>query len=149
MHVYVFASTTLTNIWAGVGAHLWAISDDQANMAGTAAKAAKLPVGAFGILYCSAEGSRLMTTPFVVTSRPHPQEVVSGVWGGEWRFPFSITPLGSPRRFIDTAELAQLPSAIIRGQRWNNILPVQGQFVFQPSDITEDDWEFLYSRLHG
>ena len=43
---------------------------------------------------------------------------------------------------------AELPSVVATGRQWNKILLVQPQFVFQASEVSEDDWEYLYSRLH-
>lgn len=52
--IYVFASKSLTNIWAGIGSRRWAIAASQAQMPGTATKASKVRIGALGLLYCSA-----------------------------------------------------------------------------------------------
>ena len=87
--IHVFASKSLTNIWAGIGARLWAVAESQAQMPGAKTKAAKVRVGALGLLYCSATQS--VTTPFVITSHPDTSARVSNVWPEEWHFPFGIT----------------------------------------------------------
>jgi hypothetical protein len=144
--IYVFASKSLTNIWAGIGSRRWAIASSQAQMPGTATKAAKVRIGALGVLYCSATKS--VTTPFLITSHPDKKATVTNIWPEEWHFPFGITALGSPTRSIHKDILASdLPSVRLTGKKWNRILIVQPQFVFQTCDLSEEDWEFLYSRL--
>jgi hypothetical protein len=89
-----------------------------------------------------------VTTPFVITSHPDPKATVRNVWPEEWHYPFGITALGSPSRSISKDVLASdLPSARMTGRKWNRILNVQPQFVFQTCDLSEEDWEFLYSEL--
>ncbi len=65
MKLYSFASENLTNIWAGIGAGMWAVgeSDNSAFVKGRITKAARMSIGAFGILYCNETGS--LTVPFV------------------------------------------------------------------------------------
>jgi hypothetical protein len=145
MEIYVFSSTNLVNIWAGVGARRWAISPEQAQMGGTLAKARTLRVGSLGILYCVATQS--LTTPFLVTSAPDPSTTVSDVWPEEWHFPFGIHPLGSPHRHMGKADIARLPAVVASGRQWNNVIRTQGQFVFQSTTIGSDDWEVLFSQL--
>jgi hypothetical protein len=55
MKLYSFASENLTNIWAGIGAGMWAVgeSDNPTFVKGRNTKAARMPIGAFGILYCN------------------------------------------------------------------------------------------------
>lgn len=66
-NVYVFASKNRTNIWAGIGAGLWAVADaDGPHAAGRQTKAMQMPVGALGVIYCVENQS--LTTPFVVLS---------------------------------------------------------------------------------
>ena len=52
MELFVFSSKNLTNIWAGIGARKWAVSQDQAANTGVTTKAKALRVGSLGILYC-------------------------------------------------------------------------------------------------
>jgi hypothetical protein len=147
MNIYVFSSSSLTNVWAGIGARTWAISENQAGMSGAATKAARMRIGSLGLVYCSE--THEVTTPFVVTSRPDTTAKVGNVWADTWHFPFRMTPLGSPMRTLHKDVLgAELPSVVATGRQWNKILLVQPQFVFQASEVSEDDWEYLYSRLH-
>jgi hypothetical protein len=69
MKLYSFASENLTNIWAGIGAGVWAVSESEnpTFVKGRITKAARMPIGAVGILYCNETGS--LTVPFVVYSR--------------------------------------------------------------------------------
>jgi hypothetical protein len=146
LNIYVFTSSSLTNIWAGIGARRWAVAESQANMPGCATKAAGLRLGSLGLLYCSE--TQVVTTPFVVTSRPDTGATIANVWADTWHFPFGITPLGSPMRTIHKDTLtAELPSVVNGGSQWNRVLYVQPQFVFQASPVTDDDWEYLYTRL--
>ena len=77
--VFVFSSNNLTNIWAGVGAGLWAVAEQQKRKVGGAReKAQSLKIGSLGVLYCSKIKS--FTTPFVVFSRPDLEGVIKNVW---------------------------------------------------------------------
>ena len=52
MNLYVFSSNNTTNIWAGVGAGLWAVSErDPSQMRGLQTKAAKMLVGSCGVIW--------------------------------------------------------------------------------------------------
>ena len=64
MEIFVFASKNITNIWAGVGAHLWAVSQtrDATTAQGRKTKARRMKVGSFGIVYCNE--MQALTTPF-------------------------------------------------------------------------------------
>jgi len=44
MQVYIFSSNSLTNIWAGIGARMWAVSETQANNLALAGRAQNLPL---------------------------------------------------------------------------------------------------------
>lgn len=145
MELFVFSSSNLTNIWAGVGARRWAVSREQAEMPGARTKARFLRVGSLGILYCVETQS--LTTPFLVSSVPDEQATVTDVWPEEWHLPFGIHPLGSPHRQMGKAEIAQLPTVLASGRRWNNVVRTQGQFVFQPTTLDAEDWEILFRRL--
>lgn len=143
MNIYVFTSSSLTNIWAGIGARTAA----QAGMSGAATKATNLRIGSLGLLYCSE--TQVVTTPFVVTSKPDTAATVDDVWADVWHFPFHIEPLGSPRRVLHKDALAvHLPSVATLARQWHNILHIAPNFAFQPSEISEADWEYLYSNLN-
>ena len=146
MNLYVFSSANLTNIWPGIGARRWAISSRQAQNPKTPTKAKSLRIGSLGILYCT--GTKSFMVPFIVSSVPQENTPVRDIWPEEWWFPFSIYPLGSPMKQMSTMEISsELPSIVASGKSWNHVLFIQPDFVFQPSTITEEDWEILYSRL--
>jgi hypothetical protein len=98
MKIYVFASSSLTNIWAGVGARMWAVSEQQASNAAIKGKARRLGAGVFGLLYCVKNSS--FTVPFVVRSRPNLEKIIYDVWPEPWHLPFQIIPLGTPLKRV-------------------------------------------------
>ncbi|HEY0597473.1 hypothetical protein [Sphingopyxis sp.] len=150
MKIYGFASDSLTNIWAGIGAGRWAVgaSDNPTFNKGRQTKAAKMPIGSFGILYCSETGC--YTTPFVVYSHPDPEAMVSNIWADPWVLPFGIKPLGNPSRSMTVAEMKELLPTVRERQIKNpltHFITVQGNFAFQPSEISEADWSVLIEKL--
>ena len=145
MHVYIFSSSTLTNIWAGIGARKWAVSNGQGANASIRGKAANLPVGAFGLLYCVDLQS--LTTPFLITSRPDMNASVGNVWLDEWVLPFSIFPLGSPRHQIQKDDLANLLPSLKGGRPWTQLIHFQPITAFAPSDLSDDDWAAIAAEL--
>jgi hypothetical protein len=145
MDIYVFSSNTLTNIWAGIGAKKWAVSKDQADNAGTRTKARALRIGSLGILYSTP--SKTFTSPFMVASVPDQAASVAHIWPEVWWLPFSIHPLGSPDRQMSTSDISKLPVVKASGRSWNNVFFTQGNFAFQPSRITEEDWAILFREL--
>jgi hypothetical protein len=146
MNLYAFSSKNLTNIWAGIGAGLWAISEEAAsNVGGAAAKAKRLRVGAAGIIYCSKD--QAFTTPFLVLSAPAENRMVDYVWPERWTLPFRIQPLGTPRALLPKDELASVLPSLRDGRPWNRLLHIEPTTVFVPSEITEADWEALFARL--
>lgn len=146
MKLFVFSSINRTNIWAGIGAGRWAVSRNQAEMSGVRTKAAKMPIGAFGIIYCVE--SKSLTTPFVVRSHPDAEAVVGNIWPEKWMLPFRILPLGSPERELNVSELKKgMPSLLGSGKSWNRTLLVAPTTVFVPSVVTDSDWAYLVERL--
>jgi len=150
MKIYGFASESLTNIWAGIGAQKWAVgrSNDPAYSKGRKTKAEKMPIGPFGVLYCNETSS--YTTPFVVYSKPHATEVISNIWADPWVLPFGIKPLGNPQRSLTVAQMLEvIPHATERRitDPRKHLITVQGNFAFQASDITDDDWAVLIEHL--
>jgi hypothetical protein len=148
--IYGFASNSLTNIWAGIGSQLWAVGKavDASYAKSRLTKAGKMPIGAFGILYCNETAS--YTTPFVVYSKPDPKSVISNIWADPWVLPFGIKPLGNPNQSLTVAQMLKaIPKAAerkIKDPR-KHFITVQGNFAFQASDITEDDWAILIEKL--
>ena len=150
MNIYGFASDSLTNIWAGIGAGLWAVgaSADASFSKGRLTKAAKMPIGAFGVLYCKETGS--FTTPFVVYSHPDPTATISNIWSDPWVLPFKIKPLGNPTRSMTVAQMKVLLPSVAQKKIANpltHLIRVQGNFAFQPSEISEADWMALIENL--
>jgi len=146
MQIFVFSFDNLTNIWAGVGAGLWAVSLKLAQNKGTITKSQKLKIGSLGALYCS--DTQELTTPFLVKTAPRVGEIVADVWSQSWGLPFEITTLGSPRWRLHKDVIARdLPSVKALGKKWNKILYVQPNFSFQPSEISAEDWAFIFDSL--
>lgn len=106
-----------------------------------------MPVGSFGLLYCSANHS--YTTPFVVYSQPNSDSIESSVWAGDWVLPFQIKPLGNPRRLLDRHKAAKiLPSMCEQGlSNPDDLIYTKGTQVFVPSEITDADWSVLIKEL--
>jgi|SRR5665213_194067 len=149
MTIFVFSSKNLTNIWAGIGAGLWAVSKsaEQSTNQGRLTKSKNMKIGSFGILYCTETQS--LTTPFIVFSRPDPDALVKNVWPEEWVLPFKIHPLGTPAKQLGKDEAMQaLPTLRASGQtNFGHALPVQAITVFSPSPLQDADWEILIKRL--
>ena len=148
--LYVFASETLTNIWAGIGARRWAVSQrDGAAMKGLATKAQEMTIGSLGVFYCTQIQS--LTTPFLVYSQPHSTETVNDIWpeAERWVLPFAIHPLGTPRRRLSKDDaMSLLPT--LRASGKNNIsqaLPIPPVTVFSPANLTGEDWAVLLKHL--
>jgi hypothetical protein len=146
MKLYSFASDNLTNIWAGIGAGMWAVgeSDNSTFVKGRITKAARMPVGACGILYCNE--TRSLTVPFVVYSRVDPERTETHVWSKAWVLPFAIKPLGTPRRQLSRERAREvIPS--LASKSFERLFLVQGQFAFQAADVTDADWAILIQEL--
>jgi hypothetical protein len=145
MHVYVFSSKNMTNIWAGIGARLWAVSEAQGCNESIRTKAKKLPVGSLGLLYCVDTQS--VTTPFLITSKPDGEANVTNVWPERWTLPFSIFPLGSPRLQVHKDNLGALLPSLRGSNQWDQLLHIQPTTVFAPWQIADEDWSALVSEL--
>lgn len=148
MELFCFASNNLTNIWAGVGARLWAVAEtSESDMKGRITKSKKMAVGALGLLYC--KDTHAFTTPFLVYSTPDPQRVVSDVWPERWRLPFSIHPLGTPHRQVHKDEASQR-WPILRSTPQNSVsaaMNLTGTTVFVPVAVSVEDWAAILKDL--
>ena len=145
LQIYVFSSNNLTNIWAGVGAGMWAVSVKLASKKGTVTKARKVKIGALGILYCSE--THEFTTPFLFKRVPK-EESVKDVWQDPWGLPFEISPLGSPKSRLSKDKLKkEMPSVVESGKQWDNVLKVRPTFSFQTMEISSADWAYLFEKL--
>ncbi len=144
-NLYAFSSETVTNIWAGVGAELWAVpTKPNASIRG---KAAKIDVPSFGILYAGKE--QALTVPFVILTRPDPNEIEREVWHGDWALPFKIKPLGTPRKMLSAAEAKAIMPSFSRLQTDNfgKVFRVSGSYAFNRCDADRADWDVLMERL--
>jgi len=147
MKLYAFASNNLTNIWAGVGAGKWAVapSSDATFSKTRVTKAKRMPVGAFGILYCVQ--TRSFTVPFVIYSGVA-ETIVRDIWPEPWVLPFSMKALGTPQRQMSREQAGVLlPS--VRGGRigLTKLIPVPATFAFNGSEVGDDDWAVLVREL--
>jgi hypothetical protein len=79
MELFCFASKNLTNIWAGIGARMWAVAEtSSSDRQSRITKSKRMRVGALGLLYCNETHS--FTTPFLVYSKPEPEKIIIDVW---------------------------------------------------------------------
>jgi hypothetical protein len=102
MNVYVFSSKNLTNIWAGIGAGMWATSQASAqDRAARLTRSRSMLPGSFGLLYCTSNHS--LTAPFIVVSQAE-DRAISDIWPERWDLPFRIRALGDPRRCLPKDE---------------------------------------------
>jgi hypothetical protein len=51
LELFLFTSKNVTNIWSGIGAGLWAVSETDMEVRITKSK--RMRVGSLGLLYCS------------------------------------------------------------------------------------------------
>ena len=146
LELFLFPSKNVTNIWAGIGAGRWAVSETSpADMQSRITKSKRMRVGSLGLLYCSE--NQCFTTPFIVYSEADPKEVVTDVWPEKWRLPFRIHPLGNPTRLVHKDDAKKRWPVL---QACNNIteaLNITGTTVFVPSTIAQEDWELILKEL--
>jgi hypothetical protein len=148
MELFFFGSKTLTNVWAGVGAGLWAVSDSTPqDVRSRITKSKGMRVGSLGIIYCGEIHS--FTTPFLVLSEPDPDRVVLDVWPERWHLPFRIYPLGTPdKRLSQEAAKSLIP--ILKQSSTSSVtaaLNITGTTVFVPKVVTAEDWEVFVRHL--
>jgi hypothetical protein len=146
-NLYAFSSEDFTNIWAGVGAEMWAVqTKPNASIRG---KAAKIGVPSFGVLYAARE--HLLTVPFVILTRPNQTEVVRNIWQGEWALPFQIKPLGTPRKTLSAADARKIIPAFrrLKTDNFGKVFRVSGSYAFNRCDALQEDWDALISELAG
>jgi hypothetical protein len=150
IRLYVFSSSNLTNIWAGIGASSWAVSQrDDSQMKGLLTKSQEMTVGSLGVFYCTEIQG--LTTPFLVFSQPHSTEVVKDVWPetDKWVLPFRIHALGTPRRRLGKDQAMMLLPTLRAGGKTNitHALPIPAPTVFSPATLTSEDWAVLLEHL--
>lgn len=146
MDVYFFSSKTITNIWAGVGARVWAVGKAEgSHLASLRTKAAKMKIGSLGVLYCSE--IQAFTTPFVVVSTPDAIVEVENIWPETWILPFRIDPLGTPDRIL-TKDKALTVLPVLRGEmNISQALPLPPVTAFTPAKCSEEDWAVIIGCL--
>lgn len=148
MELFLFSCKNLTNIWAGIGAQMWAVSElSPPDMQSRITKSKRMKVGSLGLLYCSDNQS--FTTPFLVYSQPDPEQVIEDIWPERWWLPFRIHPLGNPTRMIHKDE-AKKEWPVLKNSASNNItavLNITGITVFVPSPISAEDWDLILRHL--
>ncbi len=148
MELFAFSSNTVTNIWAGIGAKKWAVSEtNEQTRKGRITASKKMPIGSLGIIY--SKEHKAFTTPFIVYSHPDPEARVDNIWPETWILPFSIQPLGSPDRMLSTTDaMAKLPVCQNSGkQNISHVIFIHGQLVFTPTEISPMDWQILLEEL--
>lgn len=148
MKLFVFASKNLTNIWAGIGAGLWAVAETSpSDMKARATKSKSMTVGSAGVLYCNETQS--FTTPFIVFSAPDPDRVVTGVWPERWCLPFRIHALGNPQRQLhkDEAALRLTVLSQMGAGGVSAAMNITGTTVFVGKEVPESDWATLLQEL--
>ena len=147
MNLFVFSSNNLTNIWAGIGAQLWAVSKPSARTVQARISASKkMTVGSVGVLYCKE--TKAFTTPFIVYSKPDIELEVTDVWPEPWILPFRIKTLGTPKKSMWISEMKKLP-IFSKSARSNisHVFYIQGLLAFTPSKISELDWQIILESL--
>jgi len=148
MELFCFASKSLTNIWAGIGARMWAVAEtSESDMRGRITKSKRMTVGSLGILYCNETHS--FTTPFLVYSEPNPEKVIDDIWPEKWRLPFRIHPLGDPSRQVHM-DNAKKSWPILKKSSAASVsaaMNITGTTVFVPVQISSDDWAAIINDL--
>lgn len=148
MKLFIFSSKNLTNIWAGIGARMWAVpKGDESWMKALKTRSVSMTVGSCGVLYCSE--TKALTTPFLVYSSVDADEIITNVWRESWVFPFKILPLGTPNRQLYKDD-AFKKLAILRDSGKSNItqvLHIPTMMVFTPNEISNHDWAAIIENL--
>lgn len=150
MKLFVFVCMNLTNIWAGIGARRWAVSDaDPPIMEARKTRSRNVNVGNCGLIYCSHPESKALTTPFMFTSMPAASEEEKGVWPETWKMPFQIHPLGTPRKQWNAHEAAKsLPfNRSTANTNVSSVFKAVGTAVFSPIEIGDSDWSMIIDKL--
>lgn len=149
MELFCFASKNLTNIWAGIGARMWAVAETSpTDMKARITKSKRMQVGALGLLYCNETHS--FTTPFLVYSEPDPEKIISDIWPEKnWRLPFRIHPLGTPLRqtHMDVARERWLTLRNSPITTVSAAMNITGTTVFVPTKIEAGDWATILHDL--
>ena len=147
MKLFLFASGSLTNIRAGIGANLRAVNKtSDAGMKARITQSAQMKIGSLGLLYCNEYHS--FTTPFAGYSAPDVQRVETDVCRGEWYLPIRIHPLGSPRRQVhkDVAVANWTGPKEARANATAS-MNLTGTTVLAPRETSTDDWALMLDAM--
>lgn len=144
-NLYAFSSESVTNIWAGVGAEMWAVPT--APNPAIRGKAKNIPIPAFGIFYAAKE--QFLTVPFVILERPDQKRIEREVWHGPWALPFRIKTLGTPRKMLSRTDAKQIIPSFKRlgTDNFGKVFRVGGSYAFNRCDLEQADWDVLLGRL--
>ena len=151
MKLFCFASRNEENIWRGVRAKKWAVATvSDSAMRGRITKAKRYFVpGVRGLLYCNPTQS--FTAPFIATSEADPRSVIADIWPEAWVLPFSMRPLGDPRRQVHKDDAVTRWSVLVERLRdYNSVsaaMNITGTTVFVPTNIPEQAWQMILMDL--
>lgn len=141
INVYCFTSKNQTNIWAGYGAKMWAVSDvSERDMEIRRSKSLNIPIGAFGLIYCS--DGQFFTMPFKIASEIE-WKMEEKVWPEPWAMPFKIEPLGSPGYRLSKQDAYRALDCLKGATSFTDVFFVGGTCAFTPSKIPDDDWQYI------
>lgn len=146
LNVYCFTSVDMKNIWAGVGAQKWAVTQNSNMFKQHKTKGEKMPVGSFGIFYSKED--KVFTTPFVVKSKISEAEE-KDIWKEEYVFPFEIRTIGqpSPDKRISTDEMQDILVSCEDNRDWGKVFFPGGRFDFVKSEVSNKVWEEIIKRI--
>jgi hypothetical protein len=146
MKLWVFACRYLRNIQIGYDARLWAVSVlDRRTSNNRWAKAQKMFPHSRGIIYSSTD--RTFTMPFI-TQDFADDRVVDDVWPEPWEFPFSIHPLGSPRKLLSLDVAKRCWPFLDPDKNPTHCLTgMNGRTVFVPNEIEGHEWQQILADL--
>jgi len=148
MNVYIFPSLTMRNIHIGVERKMWAVAPiSEPHATARRTRALNMPLGIAGLFYCSEDGFKCFTVPFIVESEPL-DKAVPDVWPETWYLPFRIRPLGSIQHRVTLAH-ARATWPILHGAEnptW--VLTLSGAMAFASTFFPRAEWDIVLEQLH-
>jgi hypothetical protein len=122
---------------------------DPAVMEGRRTRAREVRIGQYGIIYCSDERIKSLTTPFLFTTTPDVNRTEQNIWAEQWAMPFGIHSLGTPRRLWNAHEAAKsLPFNKETGNtNVASVFKTVGTAVFSAIEVGVDDWAMIIEKL--
>ena len=125
---------------------MWAVAETQPqNRQRRIGRALAMPIGSLGVIYCTEIHS--LTVPFIVCSKPNPDDIIKNIWPEHWVLPFRIHPLGTPDQRFSKSDAQKLLSALKDSNNITATLNIAPTTVFAPKEITSEDWETIIKRL--